>query len=220
MAWDNNKQSGWGNKSGGGGGGWGGGNRPPPKELRKSPYLPVVIYVEKAAPDSVKDRAVQIAERLLAKGVVVRISGEDQELTNRFTSLSLPENIEVYIPWKGFENIDSKFYWNPDELKQIAKSLFNAWDKVPDAIHAFLTRNVRMVLGDKNNSVVREIIIFTEDGAEELTDITRETGRPDFFIRTGSRFGIKVTNLRNPTSVEKLMERLPNEEPPTGTAGW
>lgn len=210
MAWENNRSSGngWGggNKQSGNWGG--GGNRPPPKELRKTPYLPVCLYIDKASSESSKEAAVKLAEKILAKGMVIRVSGEDQELTSRFTSLSLPENVEVYIPWRGFENIESKFYWNPEELKLVAKSLFAAWDKVPDAIKAFLTRNVRMVLGDKNNSPVREIIVFSEDGAESLGETSRETGRPEFFIRMGSRFGIPVTNLRNTASVEKLLKRI------------
>lgn len=170
------------------------------KPLREAPYVPVTIFVLDTYPENVKNILYKIADKLVNKGIVVRINGYDKAFVEKVSKLS-KDNVELYLPWKNFNDLQSKHTWNPDELKNIAKSCFGGWDKVKDTVKALLTCDVRMIVGDKNNSCTNDVIIYTEDGASKTAETSKDTGKLSTTIKMAEAFYVPVTNLKKDNQV-------------------
>ena len=172
-------------------------------DVLEDPYLPVALYVDRDFPAEVKEQLYGLASKLVAKKITIRVNGDDKAFIEKLLTLS-EKFIEVYIPWKKFNDIDSKLYFNSITSKEIAKQNFSGWDKIPDSIKALLARNVRMVFGNKNNSIVLCVITWSEDAASRHTEVTAKTGRSSFIIKTASKFGFPVINIAKANSMTVL----------------
>jgi len=185
-----------------------GGNRPffkKKEEVIEEPYVPVVIYVDRDFPPEVKTSLYNIASKLINKKITIRVNGDDKEFADRLTALS-DSHVEVYIPWKGFNNMESKHSWNTLTSKHLAQLHFPGWDKIPDSVKALMARNVRMVFGDKNNSIAMCIITWSKDGASKATEVTKDTGRSSFIIKMASSYGFPIVNVAKQTA-ENILEK-------------
>lgn len=165
----------------------------------QDPYIPVSIFVDREFPEDAKVTLLSIATKLLSKKITVRINGDDKEFYEKLKGLSDP-HLEVFIPWKNFNEIDSKHYFNTITSKHIAETHFQAWDKIPDSVKAFLARNVRMIFGDKNNSITLCLITWSKDGASRISELTKDTGKSSFIIKTAASYGFPVVNISKSTS--------------------
>lgn len=197
----------WQNRSNGQGGvGQSSSNKWPKKEDKvEKPYIPVTIYVDREFPPEVKTSLYNIGSKLIAKGITVRVNGDDKEFITKLQSLS-DVHVEVYIPWRNFNEINSKHYFNSLTSKDIAAKHFQAWDRIPDAVKAMLARNIRMIFGDKNNSITLCLITWTQDGAGRVSEITKDTGKASFIIRAASSYGFPVVNIAKQTA-ENILEK-------------
>lgn len=201
-----NRQGGGG--GGGGGfrqGGGGGGNFRQKEDVVSDPYLPVTVYVEQDFPENVKEALYQIASKLIAKRFTVRVSGIDKAFAERVMKLS-DTKVELYLPWRNFNEMDSKHTFNTLTSKHVASLHFGGWEKVPDAIKAFLAMQVRMVMGDRNNSSTMCVVTWSPDGASKHAEVTKETGRSGFMIKMSSTYGYPVVNTQKQSS-EAIIEK-------------
>ena len=180
-------------------------NKFPKKDLRKEPYLPITIYVEKEYPEPVKSNLIKLIDRLINKGYVIRISGVDLDFYNKVKDMSV-ENLEVYLPFKNFNEINSKLCWNADEVKNLVKSNFTSYDKVPDVVKAILGCQFRMLLGERNNSCTNLVILYTEDGAEKTLDVTQTTGKLNTIIKAADKYKIPLINIKREGSLANLVK--------------
>ena len=196
--------SGWQNRGGGNGGG-GGGKWPEKEDKVEKPYIPVTIYVDREFPPEVKSSIYNISSKLIAKGITIRVNGDDKDFLAKLQALS-DVHVEVYIPWRNFNEIESKHYFNTLTSKDLAMKHFPAYDRVPDAVKAMLARNVRMIFGDKNNSITLCLITWSKDGASRVSEITKETGRSSFVIRVAGSYGFPVVNIAKQTA-ENILEK-------------
>lgn len=189
----------------GGGGGNGGGGFGRKEEVLQDPYMPVAIYLEKDFPEEVKSQLFDIASKMIAKKMTVRINGDDKTFIDRLRSLS-EDKVEVYLPWRGFNQIESKKTFNTITSKDIASKHFLGWDKIPDSVKAIIASQVRLMFGDRNNSIALCLITWSKDGASKTSEVTKDTGRASFVIKMSSSFGFPVLNMQRPqaqTTVEK-----------------
>lgn len=199
------------NNNGGNGGGYqrnggGGSNFKRKEEVLEDPYVPVSIFVDRDFPPEAKNSLYNIASKLINKKITVRVNGDDKDFCAKLQALS-SQFVEVYIPWKGFNEIDSKHYWNTITAKHIAQQNFgNAWEKIPDSVKALMGRNVRMIFGDKNNSIMLCLITWSKDGASKATEVTKDTGRSAFIIKTASTYSFPVVNIAKPAA-ENILEK-------------
>lgn len=193
----------WKNRNGGGGGNWQ--NK---EEVIEEPYVPVGIYIDREFPTEVKQNLIRLAGRLIAKNVVVRYNADDMDVHTPISELSRKKT-EAFTPWKNFNNIESRHSYNTETAKHIASVNFAGWDKVPDAVKAMLARNVRIVFGDKNRSVVLCLITWSPDGATRAAEVTKDTGRSGSIIKLASTYGIPVINLAKPNA-EAILEKTFN----------
>lgn len=205
-----NRGGGGGNNNGGGGynrnNGGGGGGFKRKEEVLEDPYVPVSIFVDRDFPPEVKTSLYNIASKLINKKITVRVNGDDKDFCDKLSTLS-SQFVEIYIPWKGFNNTESKHYWNTITAKHIAQVNFGqAWEKIPDSVKALMARNVRMIFGDKNNSIMLCLITWSQDGASKATEVTKDTGRSAFIIKTASTYSFPVVNISKP-SAENILEK-------------
>lgn len=185
-------------------GGGGGGFQRKPDEV-SPPYLPIAFMVEKEMPAEVKQKFLQLASKLIGKGYTIRINADDPEFVGQLQAMS-HKNVELYLPFKNFNQLESKFYWNTLTAKDMAQRNFEAWDRIPDVIKAILAAQVRMLFGDKNNSIAMSVITFSQDGASRVAEITKDTGRVSYIIKMACRYGFPVVNLGKQSS-ETLLQK-------------
>lgn len=169
------------------------------------PYIPITIYLDREFPSEIKEKIYHIVSKLLNNKYVVRINGDDKEFHERIKNLA-DESLEVYTPWKEFNNIETKHYFNSETSKNIAIKHFPAWEKLPNPVKSMLARNVRMLFGDKNNSLSLCLITWSKDGASKPLDITKETGKSSFIIRVASSYSLPVLNLGK-TGIDVILEK-------------
>lgn len=196
-----NRSYGGGNGGGnGGGGGWsgGGGNNGQKfqrkEEVLEDPYIPVAIFVDKDFPQEVKDDLYALASKLISKKITVRIAAGDKPFVERVMALS-SKFVELYLPWKNFDELNSRHTWNTITSKDIAQKNFLGWDKIPDGVKAILASNVRLLFGDKNNSVCLCLLTWSKDAATRPAEVTKDTGRSGFIIKMAASYGFPVLNV-------------------------
>lgn len=185
------------NKPQGGYGGGGGGGFARKEEVVEDAYFPVAFYVEKDFPEEVKDQLFALANKMIAKKMTVRINADDKVFIDRLKVLT-DKNLEVYMPWRDFNQIDSKRTWNTLTSKDVASKHFLGWEKIPDSVKAMLAAQVRMVFGDKNNSIMLCLVTWTRDGASKASEVTKDTGRSSFVIKMASSYGFPILNMMKP----------------------
>lgn len=196
-----------GNSSGGYNGG-GGSGKPffkKKEEVLEDPYVPVSIYVDREFSPEAKTSLYNIASKLIAKGITVRVNGDDKPFVDKLASLS-DKHIEIYLPWKNFNEIQSKFYYNTLTSKHLAQKHFQGWEKIPDPVKSILARNIRMIFGDKNNSITLCLITWSKDGASRVSEVTKDTGKSSFIIKVASTYGFPVVNISKPNA-ETILEK-------------
>lgn len=182
-----------------GGGNGGGGGFQRKEDVLQDPYLPVVVYVDKDFSDEAKESLYNIASKLIAKKYTVRVYGTDKDFVDRVKSLS-SQFVEVYLPWRNFNEIESKHTFNTITSKEMARQHFSGWDKVPDGVKSILAGQVRLIFGDRNNSISLCVITWSTDGASRAAEVTKDTGRASFLIKLAATYGFPVLNISKQSS--------------------
>lgn len=178
------------------------------EEVIEDPYLPVSIYIDRDFPQEIKQRLFAIASKLISKGITVRYNADDMDVHKSISELST-KFTEAYTPWKNFNEIDSKNYWNTKTSNHIAEANFQAWDKIPDVVKAMMSRNVRLLFGNKNNSITMCLITWSPDGASKAAEVTKETGRSSFIIKLGATYHFPVVNIAK-DNAESIVDKVFN----------
>ena len=179
--------------------GGGGGGFARKEEVVEDPYFPIAFYVEKDFPDEVKNQLFALADRMIAKKMTIRINADDKAFIDRLKVLT-DKHLEIYLPWRGFNEIDGKRTWNTLTSKHVASQHFLGWEKIPDSVKAMLAAQVRMVFGDKNNSIILCLVTWSRDGASKVLEVTKDTGRGSFIIKMAATYGFPVLNVMKPQS--------------------
>ena len=186
----------------------GGGGFQRKEDTVSPPYLPVVFFVEKDTPPEVKQKFYHLASKLIGKGYTIRLNPDDPDFVKQVQALST-KNVELFLPWRGFNQLESKHTFNTLTSKDVAQRHFPAWEKIPDAVKAMLANQVRMIFGDNNNSITLMLITYSPDGASRNAEITKETGRVSFIIKMACSYGFSVVNMGKQSSesaVEKFFD--------------
>jgi hypothetical protein len=166
-------------------------------------YKPFSVICNDNAPPEILDRAKEVILYLINHGFTARascIASSEKEILE-----FIPEDkVEVYIPWKDFDNRNSKFYFNDKVSQHIARMFHKAYDTLKGPIQAFLAKNVRMVLGEKAKSRSTLVIVWSEDGATDTSQITFKTGNVSHPIAIANAVHIPVFNLQDPDILQEL----------------
>lgn len=175
------------------------------EDVLQEPYIPIAIFVAKEDSDELKYKVYELISKFLLKKLTVRLYCEDKAFVQKCRSLT-DKNLEVYIAWKNFNEIESKHSWNTLTSKDIAAKNTPGWEKLPDVVKSILAAQVRMLFGDKNNSVALCCVVNTTDGVTKTHEVTKDTGKAAFIIKTANRYGFPVVNLGKANSLA-ILER-------------
>lgn len=210
--WNNNRGNnggGW-NKGGGGfnkggfnKGGFNRGNWKKQEEDEGDPalYKPYVISGNPNPPAEVVESITKIAKELEAKGYTVRLGGFDgiEDTVEKATTKH-----EVHLPWRGFNEKESKFTFTPQRAKDIAKLFHPSFDGLKPVIQTFLAKNVRMVMGKDLKGPSLFAIIWSEDGAEKDSEKSFKTGNVGHLLSIANDLRIQVFNFGKPDAEARL----------------
>lgn len=209
---------GGGGYQGGGGGNWnnnrnqggGGGGKPPwnsrqpfkrPEETDMTLYKPYAATGNKDCPPEILRKFEELAKMLETQGYTARIGGlEGIEETVEKTQVKQ----ELILPFKEFNQKQSKFTWASERAFAIAKMFHPTFDSIKKGAQYFLAKNARLILGDKMNSPALFLICWTEDGAESAREKTSRTGFSGHPIAIASAIGIPIFNLGKPDAEQRL----------------
>lgn len=96
-------------------------------------------------------------------------------------------NKEIYLPWKNFNNNNSKLYNIPNEAFIIAKKIHPNWNNLKDSVKKLHARNICQILGYDLKSPSKFVICWTPEG--------KAIGGTATAINTAKIYGIPVFNL-------------------------
>lgn len=208
---NNYQQSSGGYQNNGGGYNGGGGFQKKAPVDRDAPlpepvfYKPYAVVGNKEFPTDLIPKLTSIVKKLDSLGYTARtgsMNGLDvcvEELTT---------NVELQLPWKNFNNKESKNTYSSPEILAIAKSLQPGFDELALPIKGFLAKNVRVLLGGKGISRAIFLLCHSEDGADSARQVTSRTASVGHAIKVADKFNIPVFNLKNDNVEEQLMSYL------------
>ena len=121
---------------------------------------------------------------------------------------SASKNIELVLPWQGFNDKQAKNYFNTKQSMDIARMFHPTFDGLKPAIQAFLAKNARMVLGKDLKSPAMFVICWSEDGAETSREKTAKTGNVGHVIAIANAMRIPVFNFGKHDAEQRLRNYL------------
>ena len=200
-------QGGW-NRGQNAQGGNGFGNRmhQPPVE-NPVLYQPYAVMGNKEIPPKAMEDLIRITHKLKELGFIHRtgiVEGVEEAIDKAVYGG------EVYLPWKGFGNRESKNTFNSPLAKGIAKKFAPNlnWETLKPAIQAFMAKNVRVLTGQNCNSLAMFLLCWSEDGAESATEKTFATGNLGHAISVAAAHRIPIFNLGKPDAEKRLYQFL------------
>lgn len=208
---NNYQQSSGGYQNNGGGYNGGGGFQKKAPVDRDAPlpepvfYKPYAVVGNKEFPTDLIPKLTSIVKKLDSLGYTAR-TGSMKGLdvcVEEFTT-----NVELQLPWKNFNNKESKNTYSSPEILAIAKSLQPGFDELALPIKGFLAKNVRVLLGGKGISRAIFLLCHSEDGADSARQVTSRTASVGHAIKVADKFNIPVFNLKNDNVEEQLMSYL------------
>jgi hypothetical protein len=197
-------------RQGGGQGGYqkGGFNRFQRREEPEGPaefYKPYVGTGSREIPPAVAEIFKRLAGELEKAGYTLRSGGMQgaEDIFEKATTKS-----EIHLPWKGFNDKDSKFTFTTNAAKELAAKFHPAWEGLKPFIQTFLAKNVRMIMGKDLKSPALFMILWSEDGAETILEKTARTGDMGHAIAVAHELRIPVFNVQKSDALERLNRYL------------
>lgn len=124
------------------------------------------------------------------------------------------ENIKIFIPWIGFNKTKwSEHHIIPsreitEKALTIAGSLHPNWNNCRHKAKLLHARNVNQVMGEDLKTIVDFVLCWTQDGVEDGTKTTWNTGGTGGAIRLATSLGIPVFNLKNEDAIQRLRDHI------------
>lgn len=201
--WQGNRQN-----TGGGNGGFQ--NKAPwqgrkdwkrPEETDMSLYKPYAATGNREAPPHILQKFDELARMLEAKGYTARVGGFEgiEETVEKATTKH-----EVHLPFKDFNQKQSKYTWNSERAFAIAKLFHPTFDTLKKGVQTFLAKNARLIMGDKMVSPALFLLTWTEDGAESMREKSSRTGFSGHPIAIAAAINIPIFNLGKPDAEQRL----------------
>lgn len=123
-----------------------------------------------------------LAARLEHQGYILRSGGAIGADTAFENGVTDPDNTDIYLPWKDFNNNTSDKHEVCDKAMEIAAHYHPAWDRCNRVARLFHGRNSYQVLGDDLNTPSEFVFCWSPNsgGTEQALRIARDYGIPIF----------------------------------------
>ena len=150
-------------------------------------------------PQELKQLIKKITEELNAKGFILR-SGGAPGADYFFEIASIPEQREIYLPWKGFNGNESELYGVTFGALNLAEKYHPYWKNLSLGAKKLMARNCYQVLGQDLKTPVSFVVCWTKDG--------KASGGTGQAIRIANDLQIPVFNLKLDGEYEALMHYI------------
>jgi len=121
-----------------------------------------------------------------------------------------PPRVEVYLPWPDFhapEKLQPSTIWHNNPTYQGVEAAIAhhpAGRRLSRGARLLHGRNSHQILGRLLNAPATMVVCWSPCGAQELDQLTRQSGGTGQAIRLARRNGIPVFNLKNPGALPAL----------------
>ena len=168
-------------------------------------YMPYVGTGNQNCPPNIIDAIKRVAEMLEKEGYTMRCGGMEgcEDYFEKATTRH-----EIHVPWNGFNDKQSKFYFTSNHAKELAGRFQPGYDGLKPVIQTFLAKNVRMIMGKDLKSPAMFMVTWSEDGAETIQEKSIKTGNTGHAIAVASAIKIPVFNLAKPDAESRLKQFL------------
>jgi len=148
-------------------------------------------------PQNILELMDKIAQKLELKGYTLRSGGADGA-DNAFAKNIT--NKEIFLPWRGFNGVQSNFTGHTAKAYDIAKRIHPAWSRCSQGAQKLHARNVHQILGwnIKPKEYSRFIICWTPDG--------KMVGGTATAMKIANRANIKIYNLAIKEDYNRLLK--------------
>ena len=181
------------------------------KPVETDPYIPVAFMANPEAPLDIIDKFKALTKEMSSLGFTIRAAGGNSEADDAIVKET--DKLEVYLPWKGFNNIEESFSYFADESSIVQACKYHpAADRMKDGAKKFLSRNYRLLQGKNLKSAAKFVVIWSEDGASKLSEKTFKTGPVGHVLSIAASIKTPVFNLGKRGVFEELMEYLKVEK--------
>lgn len=153
-------------------------------------------------PPPVLRRMTRVAERLAARGYVLR-SGAARGADAAFEA-GAGQAKRIYLPWAGFNGHVSDLGQPTVDAMRLAEMVHPNWKALGQAAQKLMARNSHQILGNTLRSPVDFVVCWTPDGCETEAERSTKTGGTGQAIAIADRWGIPVFNLARKDAVERL----------------
>lgn len=160
-------------------------------------------------PDDVLELMKHLASELANAGYTLRSGGADgADTAFEVGCKEAKGNMEIFLPWKGFNKNPSPHYDIPKNAYTLAQKFHPAWFRLSPAAQKLMARNIQQVCGKNLDSPTQFVVCYTQDGCESHSTRTQKTGGTGQAISVASELLIPVFNLKNKDSMDRLTQFL------------
>lgn len=186
-------------------GGFSGGKKAIREIIIKEIYYPFFVFSIEPVPEEIKEKACTVA-KLLEEAKFTLRTDTVGELAKLFETVITRK--EEYLPWNDFNDKKSKFSFNTESSKILAKLYSPKFDDMKKAVQAFQARNVRSILGQNVKSPIHLAIVWSADGAQHIKERTVKSAFIAHPLALASALRIPVFNLEREDCVDRLKQFL------------
>lgn len=165
-------------------------------------YRPYAGIGNPKAPPNIVAKCTELGKYLDSKNFTLRTGGGNTEVEEAFEATT--ENKELFLPWKKFNDKESKISHYDPCIAAIAQKLQPGYEGLEFWRQSFFNRTVGLMLGKNGKSPVRLLICWSQDGVEQAKDRLATTGFIGIAISTAAQLRIPVFNLKNEDAVGRI----------------
>jgi hypothetical protein len=168
-------------------------------------YQPFFVFSIEPVPEEILKKAQEAAKLLEEKHFTLRTDTVGS-LAKEFEKTITRK--EEYLPWQDFNNKKSKFHFNTQSAKNMAKLFSPKFDELKKPVQAFQSRNARSILGQTVKSPAHLAILWTPDCAESIKERTPKSSFVSHPLALCSSIRIPLFNLQKEDCLSRLKEYL------------
>lgn len=149
-------------------------------------------------PEEAREKILKTMRFIASKDFKLRIAyGSNDAFLAEVASLF--NDVEVYLPWRGYnKEVKNPYSIQPSELAYRASLQFHGkFADMPDAVRTIIANEVNMVLGKNCDNLVGHIFAWSPCGSESLTRETdyKTLGNTSIAIKMARAFTIPYSNI-------------------------
>lgn len=110
-----------------------------------------------------------------------------------------PENKEIYLPWRRFNDHPSSYHAPLDEAYHIAALHHPAWERLGPGTKRLMARNIHQILGPSLKDPSKFVLCWTKGG--------QTIGGTGQAIRLAESLGVPVFNMGS-SSLQEITSKI------------